>query len=224
VTEVLGAEALSKSYRDGERTIDAVKNATLSIPKGTFAVLAGPSGSGKTTLLALLGGLVAPTSGAARVAGTDVATLREHHRTRWRRTHVGFVAQAFALIPEMSLLENVLLPLVPLGGATRSGLERASALFERFGISALADRRVSTLSAGERQRGALVRALITDAAALLLDEPTAHLDEENAAALLDALVSLRDEGRAIVVATHDPRVIDDSRVDRRMRMEQGFLA
>jgi putative ABC transport system ATP-binding protein len=196
---------------------------TFSIPAQTLAVLAGRSGSGKTTVLAMLAGLIAPTAGAARVAGTDVAALREHHRTEWRRRHVGFVAQAFALIPEMSLLENVLLPLVPTGEATRAAAARATTLLERFGIGDLAERRVRTLSGGERQRGALARALVTEPRVLLLDEPSAHLDRESTATLLDALVALRGEGRTILVATHDPRVIDDARVDLALRIEDGRL-
>ncbi|HEY8429686.1 MAG TPA: ABC transporter ATP-binding protein [Sandaracinaceae bacterium] len=219
----LEARGVEKRYRDGDRAIAAVAGVTLTIPRGTLTVLRGPSGSGKTTLLGLLGAMIAPTKGSIAVLGKDVTHLRDHHRTELRRRSIGFVFQQLSLVDRMTLRENVLLPLVPLGGATKAQRERARALLERFG---LADRESSPperLSGGERQRAAIARALVLSPPVLLLDEPTAHLDTENALAVVSLLAELRDEGTTVVAATHDPRLADDGRVDRVLAMRDGKL-
>jgi len=221
--EAVGVESVVKRYVDGEKRIAAVDDVTLSVPPGVFWVLAGPSGSGKTTLLGLLGGLIVPTRGDARVWGKSVAHMRDHHRTRWRRTHVGFVFQELALIPRMSLLENVLLPMVP-EGRVEASMERARGLLAQVGLDDRADSPVERLSGGQRQRGAIVRALVHAPEVLLLDEPTAHVDAENAEAVLSILASLRDEGRTIVASTHDPRLVEHAGVDRVVAMRDGALA
>lgn len=221
--EALGVDGVVKRYRDGDHDVEAVAGVTLSLARGTLTVLVGPSGAGKTTLLGILGGLVLPTEGDARIAGRSVVHLRDHHRTSLRRREVGFAFQDLALIPGMTLLENVLLPLAPMGGASHDDVTRARALLERFGLADKAGRRVERLSGGERQRGAIARTLILAPAALLLDEPTAHLDGENAAAIVDALAELRDEGTTVVAATHDGRLAEDPRVDRTLTMRDGAL-
>jgi len=222
--EVLAVVGATKVYRDGDRRIEALASVTLSVPRGVLWVLRGPSGSGKTTLLGVLGGLTTPTSGEVRVLGEPIVTMRDHHRTRLRRRAVGFVLQELGLVPRMTVLENVLLPLAPLGGATRDDVARARASLERFGIGARADTRVERLSGGERQRVAVTRALVTRAPCLLLDEPTAHLDRASAREVVDLLVRLRDDERCtIVAATHDPRLSEDARVDRVIEMADGRL-
>lgn len=221
--EALGAENVVKRYRDGDQDVDAVAGVTLSIARGTLNVLVGQSGAGKTTLLGILGGLVLPTQGDARIDFASVVHLRDHHRTALRRRTIGFAFQDLALIHGMSLLENVLLPLAPLGGARAEDVKRAESLLERFGLSDKRDRRVERLSGGEKQRGAIARALILEPATVLLDEPTAHLDSENAAAIVSALADLRDEGKTVVAATHDDRLSEDPRVDRRLTMRDGRL-
>lgn len=128
---------VTKRYADGDRTVEAVSGVSLGVRAGELVLLVGPSGSGKTTLLGMLGGLVTPTSGDVRVEGRSLVSMRDHHRTEYRRTHVGFVFQELALVPEMTLLENVLLPLVP-RGVTQADRERAQALLERFGLGAQA--------------------------------------------------------------------------------------
>ncbi len=212
-----------KRYFDGTARVHAVDGVSIDVPGGAFWVLQGPSGSGKTTLLGLLGGLITPTRGDVRIAGKSVVHMRDHHRTRWRRAHVGVVFQDFALIPGMSLMENVLLPLVPTGGAQRDDIARAEALLERLGLTAKRAVRIERLSGGQRQRGALARALIAEPDVLLLDEPTAHVDAENAARMLEHLVALRDRGTTVVASTHDPRLADDPRVDHVSNMRAGKL-
>jgi putative ABC transport system ATP-binding protein len=214
---------VKKRYRDGSRTVEAVAGVTLEVARGTLEVLRGPSGSGKTTLLGILGAMITPSSGQVRVLGQEVTHLRDHHRTALRRERVGFVFQELSLIDGMSVRENVLLPLVPLGGARAAHVERARTLLARFGLDDRMDRRVETLSGGERQRAAIARALILAPAVLLLDEPTAHLDTENAKAVVDVLAKLRDEGTTVVAATHDPRLAEDPRVDRTRVMRDGRL-
>jgi len=221
--EVLGVSEVFKRYRDGDATVEAVAGVTLSLPRASLNVLVGPSGAGKTTLLGMLGGLVLPTRGDARIDGVSVVHLRDHHRTALRRTKVGFAFQDLALIQGMTLLENVLLPLTPRGGARKEDVTRAEALLERFGLLDKRERRVERLSGGERQRGAIARTLVLEPPILLLDEPTAHLDSENAAAIVDALVELRDDGKTVVAATHDARLAEDGRVDRSLTMRDGRL-
>lgn len=214
---------LRKRYVDGTRRLDAVAGVDLEVPEGVLWVLEGPSGSGKTTLLGLLGGMVAPTAGEVTVLGDDVTHLRDHHRTRLRRERIGFVFQDLSLIDGMTVLENVTLPLVPLGGARPDDRERARKLLERFGLKAQIEARAERLSGGQRQRAAIARALILSPRVLLLDEPTAHLDSENAREVVDLLSELRDEGTTIVAATHDPRLARDERVDRAITMRDGAI-
>ncbi len=219
----IDARALCKRYDDGVRRREVVSDVTLAVAPGTLSVLRGPSGSGKTTLLGLLGGMIAPTSGEVSVCGEPLSRLRDHHRARARRRLVGFVFQDLALLPGMSLTENVLLPLVPDGGATPAQRAYAEALLARFELGALADARVERLSGGERQRGALARALVCAPAVLLLDEPTAHLDGARVRDVIALLAALRDEGRTIVATTHDPRLADDPRIDRVLDLADGRL-
>ena len=210
--EVLGVSEVFKRYRDGDATVEAVAGVTLSLPRASLNVLVGPSGAGKTR----------PPSMPSK-DGVSVVHLRDHHRTALRRTKVGFAFQDLALIQGMTLLENVLLPLTPRGGARKEDVTRAEALLERFGLLDKRDRRVERLSGGERQRGAIARTLVLEPPILLLDEPTAHLDSENAAAIVDALVELRDDGKTVVAATHDARLAEDGRVDRSLTMRDGRL-
>ncbi len=214
---------VSKRYRDGARRIEAVAPTDLQVGAGELHVLRGPSGSGKTTLLGLMGAVIAPTSGAVALLGEEVTHLRDHHRTAVRRERVGFVFQELQLIAGMTVGENVLLPLVPTGGARREDAERARAILARFGVADRFDSPVERLSGGQRQRAAIARALILSPPILLLDEPTAHLDSANAGEVVDLCASLRDEGTTIVAATHDPRLADDPRVDRVHVMVDGAL-
>lgn len=220
----LEVSGVVKRYRDGSRWIEAVRGVSLAIPRGALVVLRGPSGSGKTTLLGVMGAMVAPSAGKVVVLGKDVTHLRDHHRTALRRERIGFVFQELALIDRMTIRENVLLPLVPLGGARPTDVERAEKLLERFGLGDRLDSTPARLSGGERQRAAIARALIMGPPILLLDEPTAHLDTENALIVVSLLAELAAEGTTVVAATHDPRLADDARVNRVVTMRDGAIA
>jgi len=219
----LHARALTKRYRDGARDVAAVKDVEIELPAQCLWVLSGPSGSGKSTLLGLLAGVIAPTSGEVQLGGQAFSRLREHHRTTLRRSQLGLVFQGLGLIDGMSVLENITLPCVPMGGPDLAHRQRAGELLERFGLSGLIAARAGTLSGGERQRAAIVRALILAPRVLILDEPTAHLDAAQAAELTTLLADLRDAGHAVLAATHDERLAGDARVDARLTLVDGSL-
>jgi len=220
---------VAKRYPDGAREIHAVRGVTLRIEAGSLTLLRGPSGCGKTTLLSLLGGMIAPSAGEIRVLGRSIVRLRDRHRAALRRDEVGFVFQELALVPEMSVEENLFLPLVPVGGPSPEDRARLAARLERIGLAAHRATAAKRLSGGERQRVAILRALVLEPPILLLDEPTAHLDASSTAELLTWLDGLRAEtarsgARTIVIATHDPRVIAHAGVDRIVPMEGGRIA
>ena len=222
-TIALSARSVTKRVTDGRARREVLKGITLDLGRGELMVIRGASGSGKTTLLAVLGGMLLPTSGEVWLDGEPVSRLRDHQRAEIRRAKVGYLFQDFGLIEQMSVLDNLLLPLVPEGRASDS-TARALALLERFGIGSLSRSSVSALSGGERQRVALARARMLGPAVLLLDEPTAHLDESRARTLMDDLIGLAEEGTAVLIASHDPRVGDDARVTRRADLQDGVLA
>ena len=186
---------VTKRYLDGDRRMLAVDRVSVRGRGPAAGALRGPSGSGKTTLLGLCGGIIAPTSGDVKIRGESIVHLRDTHRTALRRATIGFVFQELALVPDMTLIENVLVPLVPTGGASKAERQRADALLDRFGLASRHGTIAGRLSGGERQRGAIARALVRDPAILLLDEPTAHLDAANAKEVVALLAQLRDEGR-----------------------------
>jgi putative ABC transport system ATP-binding protein len=220
----LAAEArdLTKRVRDGRERRTVVDSVSLGIARGELVVLRGPSGSGKTTLLALVGAMLSPTSGEVFLDGEPTSRLREVHRAEVRRHKVGFVFQDNQLVVGMSARENILLPCVP-DGARERDEELADALLDRFALRAIALAKAENLSGGERQRVAIARALMRDPPLLLLDEPTAHLDDARACALLDTLVGLAAEGRALLVATHDLRLVRAERVSRVLDLVEGRL-
>lgn len=219
---VLRAESLRKRVRDGDARRDVLVDVSLSVSRGEVVLLAGPSGSGKTTLLALLGGMLLPSSGEVFLEGTAVSRLREPQRARLRRRQVGYLFQDLALVPGLSVLDNVLLPLVP-DGLSAEDEARALGRLDELGLRDRARAKVDGLSGGERQRVALARALITDPAVLLLDEPTAHLDGARSAEVIDRVHAMAAGGRAVVIATHDPRLLDDVRVTRTLTLRDGRL-
>jgi len=220
---VLSARAVTRWVRDGQRRRDVLRGIDLAVDRGQLVVILGPSGSGKTTLLGVLGGMLLPSSGEVLLDGEAVSRLRDQHRAEIRRRKVGYLFQDLALIPGMSAVENVVLPLLPDGVPSREAERLALAALARLAVEDRAAASVDGLSGGERQRVALARALVRSPPLLLLDEPTAHLDADRAAALLDDLADLATQGTALVVASHDPRVIEDPRAHRRFRLDQGLL-
>jgi putative ABC transport system ATP-binding protein len=220
----LSAKDVSKRVSDGRSRREVLKGISLDLHRGEMLLVRGPSGSGKTTLLAILGGMLLPTSGEVWLGGEAISRLRDHQRAEVRRAKVGFLFQDFGLIEGLPVLDNVLLPLIPPGGAKASARDRALALLEQLGIANLAAANVTSLSGGERQRVALARARIAGPEVLLLDEPTAHLDTARTQDLMADLGRLCDQGTAVLVASHDARVDQTERIDRRLNLHDGMLA
>ncbi len=209
-----------KRIKDGATRRTVLDDVSFDVGRGELVVVRGPSGSGKTTLLAIVGAMLSPTSGEVHLDGEPTSRLREAHRAEIRRKKVGFVFQDLQLIDGLTALRNVLLPRVP-DGVTRADEERARELLEQRGLGALADSKAKGLSGGERQRVALCRALFTNPTLLVLDEPTAHLDDANATAIAEELAALAKEGRALLVATHDARIAKSSGVTRVLDLAGG---
>lgn len=219
---VLRVRNVVKRVQDGRERRVVLDDVSFEVARGEVVVVRGPSGSGKTTLLAIVGAMLSPTSGEVHLDGEATSRLREAHRAEVRRRKVGFVFQDLQLVPGLTAVENVLLPRVP-EGAGEEDEKRARALLERFGLGPLADTRAKALSGGERQRVALARALVNEPALLVLDEPTAHLDDARAADVADDLASLAKDGRAVLVATHDARIAKSSAVTRVLDLAGGKL-
>ena len=180
---------------------------SFAVEPGELAVLLGPSGSGKTTLLSCVGGILTPTSGSIRVGELDVTAMERGELERYRREHVGFVFQAFNLIPSLTARENIAMPLMLTGWSHHAALERADELLAEVGLSERAGHRPARLSGGQQQRVAVARGLARNPPLLLADEPTANLDHIQAEAIIRLLQELRGQGRAIVVSTHDARLV-----------------
>ncbi len=208
--------------RDGQARRTVLDDVSLEIARGELVVLRGPSGSGKTTLLAIVGAMLTPTSGEVYLDGEPTSQLRERHRAEIRRQKVGFVFQDLQLFDNLTALRNVLLPRVP-DGVTPETERRARALLQQRGLEAVADSRAKGLSGGERQRVALCRALVNDPKLLVLDEPTAHLDDAHAGALAKELAVLAAAGHALLVATHDARIAQSPGVTRVLDLAGGRL-
>ena len=228
---LIEARDVVKVFQDGEIEVRALRGLTLDMEEGEFLALVGPSGSGKTTFLNLIGALDAPTAGTLRVMGRDLASLGRRERAELRRDHIGFVFQAYNLVPVLTAAENVelILELQGMGGAQRR--ERAREVLSELGLGELAHRRPSELSGGQQQRVAVARAVASRPRLVLADEPTANLDSENAEALMKMMRGLRDDhGMTFVFSTHDARVVAhahrvvhlcDGRVERDERRDGG---
>ena len=213
---------LCKSYEEGGRTHTVLDGASLQIAPGERVAILGPSGSGKSTLLNLICGIDLPDSGRVTIGDVDLTTLSEVERTRFRRRHIGFVFQFFNLLPTLSVLENLLLPLELKGSLGAKDEERARRLLERVGLLDRSDAFPDRLSGGEQQRVALARALVHEPDLVLADEPTGNLDENMATQVAELLADLvRGERGTLVVVTHS-RVLA-SRMDRVFRLDHGRI-
>lgn len=219
---VAEARGLHKVYVTGEVRTPALNGVDLTLSRGEFAALAGPSGSGKSTLLHLLGGLDRPTAGEVLLTGTPISTLSRAELAQLRLRHVGFVFQAYNLIPVLTVLENAAFVLELQGVAYRERVRRARAVLAELGVERYADRFPNDLSGGEQQRVAVARAVVSEPAIVLADEPTANLDTKTSVELIDLMRRMnRDHGTTFLFATHDIRLLD--RVDRVVALEDGRI-
>jgi putative ABC transport system ATP-binding protein len=220
---MIRVENLVKTFAapGGGGEVAALRGVTLAVERGEFVAVVGASGSGKSTLLFAMGGLSAPSSGEVHLGATSVYALDAQARAALRRSHVGFVFQTFNLVPYLTCLENVMLPMV-LAGRPRAEASRASmAMLERLGLSARRRHRPSELSVGERQRVGIGRALVNGPAVLLADEPTGNLDPFTADQVMELLRELNAGGQTIVMVTHDLRLA--AQATRVVRLHEGLL-
>ncbi len=213
---------VNKHYLLGESRIDALKEVDLAIQAGEFVAVWGPSGSGKSTFCNLIGLLDAPSSGSVYFQGENVASLSDDQRSELRNRSIGFVFQGFNLIPVLSALENVMLPLQLGRASAGEAREAAVARLAEVGLSSHLAHRPAKLSGGQQQRVAIARALIGAPALVVADEPTANLDSENALKVIALMRSIsKSEGTAFVFSTHDERLLE--RVDRRIMLHDGAV-
>ena len=218
----LECRALRKHFSEGKSMLEVLKSIDLRIAAGELIAIVGPSGAGKTTLLQLLGGLDTPTSGEVRVRGQDLAGTDNAERGRIRNRYLGFVYQFHHLLPEFTALENVAMPLLLRRESLKDVRARAQQVLERVGLADRLSHKPGELSGGERQRVAVARALVTEPAVVLADEPTGNLDRKTGETVLELMLTLnREVGASLVIVTHEPRIA--ARMNRVLRLQDGGL-
>jgi putative ABC transport system ATP-binding protein len=218
---VITLEGVWRVFKVGEGEVHALKGVSLAIERGEHVALVGPSGSGKSTLLHIVGCLDRPTRGRYLLEGREVGALSEEERSLIRRNRIGFVFQFFHLLPRLSALANVELPMLFAGTPLEERRERAASALKSVGLSHRADHRPDQLSGGECQRVAIARAVVMDPAVLLADEPTGNLDRAAAIDVMELMERMNARGLTLVVVTHDPAIAE--RAKRVIRMDDGEL-
>jgi len=218
---VIELEGLSRTYVVGDRPVHALRDVNLTFPDGDYVSVMGPSGSGKSTLLNILGCLDRPDSGSYRLDGREVARLSEAELTLLRRHRIGFVFQTFHLVPRLSALGNVELPMIFAGVEPERRADRAKKALDAVGLSPRSDHRPEQLSGGERQRVAMARAVVMGPSILLADEPTGNLDTASGAEIVKLLESMNAGGLTLVVVTHAPAI--GGRARHRVRLVDGAV-
>ena len=214
-------ENVTKSYSRHGNTVTAFQCVDLTISSGEYVAILGPSGSGKTTLLSLLGGMLSPSTGQIRLDDRSLYDLPVNQRAELRRDLLGFVFQTFNLVPYLTALENVQVPLCLAGATAEEQRRRAEAMLIRFGLGERLRHKPSELSIGQQQRVALARTLVSNPRVILADEPTGNLDPQSREVVLTALDDCHREGRTVIMVTHDPVAAD--RAGRILRLDGGKL-
>jgi len=218
---LIAAENLVKLYKMGEEDVHALDGVTFTIPRGDFCAIIGPPGSGKSTLMNIIGGLDRPTQGRIVIDGADVGKLDDEALAEFRNRTVGFVFQSFNLLPRVSALENVELPMIYAGVEPKERHERAADLLTRVGLGARMHYRPTQLSGGQQQRVAIARALAGRPALLLADEPTGALDTNTSSEIMNLISDLNREGVTIVLVTHEPEIAAATK--RTIEMRDGRI-
>jgi len=217
-------DKVCKTYNQGQlNEVKALRNVSLAIDSGAMVCLQGASGSGKSTLLSIIGCVFPPTCGRAAIAGKQLARMPDRFLTIHRRNTIGFIFQHFNILPELTVLENITLPLMPLGVAPRARKERAVGLMEMLSISHRANFPARQISGGELQRVAIARALINDPPIILADEPTAHLDHALSLAFMEIMQALQRAGKTIILTSHDAVITQHPAVERIIAIQDGEI-
>ena len=213
---------IKKDYLLGETVVHALRGVNLTIDRGEFVAIWGPSGSGKTTLLNLIGTIDEPSSGQLFIEDQEVALLSDNRRTELRNGSIGFIFQGFNLIPVLSAVENVMLPLQIKGASFSEARDRALSRLDEVGLSDFVRHRPDKMSGGQQQRVAIARALVANPSLVIADEPTANLDSDTSRSIIGLMRSLNEkEKTTFIFSTHDQRVLD--RVERLVRLEDGMI-
>ena len=218
---ILSVKELKKTYIMGTTQVHALQSVSLDINKNEYVALMGPSGSGKSTLMNLLGCLDTPTSGEYLLNSTNVSTMTDSELAEIRNKEIGFVFQTFNLLPRLSALENVALPLVYGGVNKTKRLERAREVLEAVGLGDRVDHKPNELSGGQRQRVAIARALVNNPSIILADEPTGNLDSKTSTEIMQILGSLHKQGNTIILVTHEPDIAEYAH--RVVRLRDGLV-
>jgi len=218
---ILSARAVTKTYRSGALEVQALGGVDLDVEAGEFVIVMGPSGNGKTTLLNCLSGLDEIDEGSVEIEGKSIHELSDRARTKHRASSMGFVFQAYNLIPVLSAVENTELPLLVNGTSPRQARSAAIAMLERVGLTERVDHRPNELSGGEQQRVTIARALVAEPAIVWADEPTGNLDSETAASVLDLVKEVNDQGQTIVMVTHEADIVEIA--DRLVLIRDGMV-
>ena len=219
---LLEVKNICKTYGNGETAVKALKDVSFSVPKGEYVAIVGESGSGKSTLLNMIGALDTPTSGKVLIDGKDIFSMNDKKLTVFRRRNIGFVFQAYHMLPELNICENVMLPSMLDGMSKKEAREKALVLLDRVGLAHRVRHRANELSGGEQQRAAIARSLMNSPELLLADEPTGNLDSVTGQGILDIFHELRSEGgMTIVMVTHDKYVA--GLAGRTVELKDGML-
>ena len=221
-TAIVSLDQISRTYAMERVRVDALREVSLEVGQGEFVAIVGPSGSGKSTMMNIIGCLDRPTAGVYRLAGTPVASLDDDGLARLRSRTIGFVFQSYNLLPRTSALDNVATPLLYQGVGRRDRIARATAALERLGLGDRLDHEPTELSGGQQQRVAVARAIVTDPALILADEPTGNLDSASGRDVLALLHELHEAGRTIVLITHDAEVA--AAAERQVHIRDGMIA